>query len=66
VNYLVQYLHKLQLLRAVVLTSIRKHLEISVLVRTVIKALKQVAEMKHKLSASILIPASAILFIQLK
>ena len=38
---------------------LEKKLKFSVLVETVIKALKQAAEMKHKLSACILIPTLA-------
>ena len=44
----------------------KKNLKFSVLVGTAIKALKQAAEMKHKLSACILIPTLAVMHSQLK
>ena len=44
----------------------KKNLKFSVLVGTEIKALKQAAEMKHKLSAYILIPILVSYTVQLK
>ena len=43
--------------------NLRRNLKFLVLVGTVIKALKQAAEMKHKLSVCILVPTLALLYI---